>query len=304
MLVAAIAMLIALALVELRLPLLAAFLDADLAIHYFGAGGILLPVLGLVLLVGAAGGLYPGFLSCRASSPRGAQGQQVLGRAAAAPGRLRNVARRRPVRGLDRPDHLHLGDLRADRLCAELSIPASTATADPGRAGGWRFEVARQLGLCRARIRRACPDVTGVARTNHRRRHDQQVDHWRWPLPGAPEDLNIGIYRVDPDFSRHDGDAPARRAPLRRALRQRPRDHGPSSGRRRAAAGAGRWPRAGSTSSSTSARPAARLRDPAQARRHGRSGSASTARRTGPVDHRRRRRGHALPHRRATRSSR
>lgn len=59
------AMLLALALIELSLPSLAAFLDADLSLNYLGGGGILLPALGLVLLVGAIGGLYPAFYLSR-----------------------------------------------------------------------------------------------------------------------------------------------------------------------------------------------------------------------------------------------
>lgn len=58
-LVAALSMLLALAFVELAMPGLASFLDADLSVTYFGAGSVLLPVLILVLLVGMAGGLYP-----------------------------------------------------------------------------------------------------------------------------------------------------------------------------------------------------------------------------------------------------
>ncbi|HEX8527669.1 ABC transporter permease, partial [Allosphingosinicella sp.] len=64
-LVAAIAMLLALAIVELLLPFLSSFLDADLNMTYFGSGGMLLPILGLVLLVGAAGGIYPAFYLSR-----------------------------------------------------------------------------------------------------------------------------------------------------------------------------------------------------------------------------------------------
>jgi putative ABC transport system permease protein len=58
-LIAAIAMLLALALVELLLPSLGDFLDADLAMTYFGWDGMLLPIVGLTLVVGAAGGVYP-----------------------------------------------------------------------------------------------------------------------------------------------------------------------------------------------------------------------------------------------------
>ncbi|HEX8193418.1 MAG TPA: ABC transporter permease [Allosphingosinicella sp.] len=57
--VAAIAMVLALALVELLVPPLSNFLDADIQVNYLGSGGMLLPILILTLLVGAAGGLYP-----------------------------------------------------------------------------------------------------------------------------------------------------------------------------------------------------------------------------------------------------
>jgi putative ABC transport system permease protein len=64
-LLATIAMLLALALVEIVLPWFGNFLDADLKLHYFGNGGLILPMVGLVLLVGAAGGLYPAFYLSR-----------------------------------------------------------------------------------------------------------------------------------------------------------------------------------------------------------------------------------------------
>ncbi|TMJ20260.1 MAG: FtsX-like permease family protein [Alphaproteobacteria bacterium] len=64
-LIAAIAMVLALALVELLLPPLSHFLDADLAMHYFGWDGMLLPIVVLTLLVGAAGGVYPAFYLSR-----------------------------------------------------------------------------------------------------------------------------------------------------------------------------------------------------------------------------------------------
>ena len=59
LLVASFAMLLALALVELLLPALAGFLDSDLHLRYLGSGGMLLVILGLVALAGAAGGIYP-----------------------------------------------------------------------------------------------------------------------------------------------------------------------------------------------------------------------------------------------------
>ena len=64
-LVAGFAMLLALAMVELLLPALGHFLDADLTMAYLGSDGMLLPILLLTLLVGAAGGLYPAFYLSR-----------------------------------------------------------------------------------------------------------------------------------------------------------------------------------------------------------------------------------------------
>jgi len=64
-LISAVSMLIALALVELLVKPFAAFLDADLALSYFGSNGILLPALGLTALVGIVSGLYPAFFLSR-----------------------------------------------------------------------------------------------------------------------------------------------------------------------------------------------------------------------------------------------
>lgn len=90
LIVAAVAMLFALALVELVLPLLSQFLDADLRLDYVGPGGALLPVIALVLLVGVAAGTYPAFVLSRfdpapvLKSNRG--GTDIQGS-----GRMRNV---------------------------------------------------------------------------------------------------------------------------------------------------------------------------------------------------------------------
>jgi putative ABC transport system permease protein len=64
-LISAVAMVLALALVELLVKPFAGFLDADLALAYFGRGGILLPAIGLTLLVGIVSGLYPAFFLSR-----------------------------------------------------------------------------------------------------------------------------------------------------------------------------------------------------------------------------------------------
>jgi putative ABC transport system permease protein len=65
MLVVAIAMLLALAAVELMLPWFNAYLDANIQVVYFGEGSILPPLLLLLVVVGLAGGLYPAFYLAR-----------------------------------------------------------------------------------------------------------------------------------------------------------------------------------------------------------------------------------------------
>jgi putative ABC transport system permease protein len=89
-LVAGVAMLLALSMAEMALPFLSTFLDADLRMSYWGADGMLLPILLLVLLVGAAGGIYPAIYLSRF------QPAQVLKANKSSPeasgsGRLRNV---------------------------------------------------------------------------------------------------------------------------------------------------------------------------------------------------------------------
>ncbi|HYD14541.1 MAG TPA: FtsX-like permease family protein [Allosphingosinicella sp.] len=64
LLITAVAMVVALTLVELSLPLLSGLLQADLSLDYFGPRGMLGAILAILLVVGAGGGLYPAlFLS-------------------------------------------------------------------------------------------------------------------------------------------------------------------------------------------------------------------------------------------------
>src|SRR3546814_13508903 len=63
--VSAAAMLVALALVRLTLPALNGFLDAQIAVRYVAADGLILPVIALTLIAGNAGGLYPALVLSR-----------------------------------------------------------------------------------------------------------------------------------------------------------------------------------------------------------------------------------------------
>jgi putative ABC transport system permease protein len=64
-LVTGLAVVLAVAAVELGLPWLAAFLDADLDARWLGAGGLAVPVLALWSVVAVAGGIYPAFYLSR-----------------------------------------------------------------------------------------------------------------------------------------------------------------------------------------------------------------------------------------------
>jgi putative ABC transport system permease protein len=60
-LMAGVALLLALAIVEFILPPFASFVGSDLKLNYFGEHGVLLPMVSLALAVGIIGGLYPAF---------------------------------------------------------------------------------------------------------------------------------------------------------------------------------------------------------------------------------------------------
>jgi putative ABC transport system permease protein len=89
-LVAAIATLLALAAVELLLGPYSSFLDADLRLNYLGTDGVLLPVIALVLIVGAEGGIYPALYLSR-FQPASILRSNRSSSEAAGTGKLRNA---------------------------------------------------------------------------------------------------------------------------------------------------------------------------------------------------------------------
>ena len=132
LLVATVAMLIALATVELLLAPYAAFLDADLSISYLGSGGLLLPIIGLVLLIGIAGGLYPAFYLSRFQPGLVLKANRSAAETAG-DGPDPHFARHRPILGVDRAHHLHRDHLRANRLRAHRGSRLSERGPDPNR---------------------------------------------------------------------------------------------------------------------------------------------------------------------------
>lgn len=90
LLVTGIAMLFALAFAELALPWFSGFLGVPLDLRYAGPNGALMPLLGLWLVVGLAGGLYPAFRLSGFRPGEVLKANQSTAEASGA-GRLRNV---------------------------------------------------------------------------------------------------------------------------------------------------------------------------------------------------------------------
>ena len=194
--VAAISMLVALAMVELALPSLSRFLDADLNLHYFGQDGILLPILALVILVGVAAGLYPAFVLSRfdpapvLKSNRGGTDTQGSGA-------LRNI-------------------LVVAQFAVSIALVICTAvvtaqtiyarSSDPGynRAGLLQVTgigrrqieaVAEQIVTATAAI----PGVEAVGRTSIGVNTDSSINT-SVRIEGNPQPINLGMYNADPGF--------------------------------------------------------------------------------------------------------
>lgn len=195
-LVAAIAMLLALALAELALPFLADFLKADLSLSYFGTGGLILPILGLVLFVGVAGGLYPAFYLSRFQPARVLKANKSAADAEGS-GRLRNalvVAQFAVSIGLI--------------ICTAV-VYAQTLYARNSDPGYKREGLIQVEGISRRQLDPVIDammreigkldGVTSVGRTtigiNTRNNTNFGVR-----LPGQDEAVTIGNYYIDPAF--------------------------------------------------------------------------------------------------------
>ncbi len=197
-LIAGIAMLVALAMVELLLPALSNFLDADLQMTYFGGGGMLLPILLLTILVGAAGGIYPAFYLSRFQPAQVLKANQSSAETPGS-GRLRNA--------------LVIGQFAVSIgliICTAV-VYAQTMharTADPGYQRGGLLQVEginrRQLvplgDTLVAEIERI-DGVASVGRTSIGVATSNSMNTGV-QVPGQSEPVTIGTYSVDYDFLR------------------------------------------------------------------------------------------------------
>ncbi len=196
MVVAAIAMLVALAIVELALPALARFLDADLSLRYLGGGGILLPVLALVLVVGLAAGLYPAFVLSR-FDPAPVLKSNRSGTDTQGSGRLRGAL-------VVAQFAVSIALTICTAVVAAQTIYARSADAGYNRAGLLQITgigrkqiepVADQIVDAVARI----PGVIAAGRTSIGVNTDSRINT-RIQMPGRTAPVEMGFYNADPGF--------------------------------------------------------------------------------------------------------
>ncbi|WP_347303026.1 FtsX-like permease family protein [Croceibacterium sp. TMG7-5b_MA50] len=197
-LVTAIAMVIALAAVELLLPSFNSFLDSGMELRYLGTGGVLLPAAGLTLVVGLAAGAYPAFYLSRFEPARILKANRSAADAHGS-GRLRNA--------------LVIGQFAVSIaliICTAV-IYAQTVYARTGDAGyvrdgllqvgnlGFRGVEGRDRQVVE-QIRRL-PGVSAAARTQI------AIDPGNNSVTqvftaGSDTPVDLGIYSVEADFFR------------------------------------------------------------------------------------------------------
>jgi putative ABC transport system permease protein len=203
-LIAAIAMLLALAIVELLLPALAHFLDADLAMRYFGWDGMLLPIVALTLIVGAAGGVYPAFYLSRFQPAQVLKANKSSAEATGS-GMLRNIL-------VVAQFSVSIGLIICTAVVYAQTVYARTV--DPGyrRDGliqienlGRRQLIERSDTITEEMAR--VPGVVSVGRSGIGVATDNN-NNSGVQVPGQTEPVTIGNYSVDVDFFRTMGIAP------------------------------------------------------------------------------------------------
>ncbi|MEO9131925.1 MAG: FtsX-like permease family protein, partial [Sphingomonas sp.] len=195
-LLAAIAMLIALALVELTLPGLNAFLKADIALRYFALDGLFLPVILLTLLVGLAGGLYPALVLSRFEPARVLKANKS-GADAEGSGRLRNIL----VVG---QFAVSIGLIICTAIVYAQTVYARTSDAGYRRDGLLQIEgVGRpQAETVAASMREELKRIPGVTAVG---RSQIAVDGGRnsmteVQIPGSANRVVLGVYGIEPGF--------------------------------------------------------------------------------------------------------
>ena len=196
MMLAAIAMLVALAIVELTLPALNAFLDAQIDLRYFQWDGLLLPAFGLTLVVGLAGGVYPAFVLSRFEPARVLKANKSAADAEGS-GKLRNML-------VVAQFAVSIGLIICTAVVYAQTVYARNVDAGFRRDGLLQIEgVSRPqveaLGTTLVDQLKRVSGVTAVGRTQI------AVDGGRNSvttvrLPGKTDEVALGHYGIDPGF--------------------------------------------------------------------------------------------------------
>jgi putative ABC transport system permease protein len=196
--VVAIAMAVALAMVELLLPAFNAFLEADIELTYFGEGGVILPILLLVIVVGMAGGLYPAFYLARFQPAKILKANKSAADSSGS-GRLRNML-------VVAQFAVSIGLIICTAIIYAQTVYARTIDAGYKRDGllqvgnlGYRG-VDNRDGQVTEQIRRV-PGVQAAARTQISIDPGGNSVSNVYP-PNATEGIEIGDYAVEADFFR------------------------------------------------------------------------------------------------------
>jgi putative ABC transport system permease protein len=195
-LLTAVAMLVALSIVELVLPGLNAFLNADIRISWFALDGLILPVIALTLIVGLAGGLYPAFVLSRFQPARVLKANKSAADAEGS-GRLRNIL----VVG---QFAVSIGLIICTAVVYSQTVYARTADAGFKRDGLIQVDnigrpQAEQVATTLVEQIKRLPGVTAVAQTQ------VTVDNGRnsiteVQLPNSTNRVALGVYAVDQGF--------------------------------------------------------------------------------------------------------
>ncbi|MGH6613716.1 ABC transporter permease [Sphingomonas sp.] len=195
-LLAAAAMVVALALVELLLPALNGFLDAQITIRYFALDGLIGPVILLTLFVGLAGGLYPALVLSRFEPARVLKANKSAADAEGS-GRMRNI--------------LVVGQFAVSigLIICTLIVYSQTLYARNADGGFRRDGVLQIDNLDRAQVDsiattlvqeiKRMPGVSAVGRgtiaVDNGRQSSTDVQ-----LAGHPDIVQLGVYAIDPGY--------------------------------------------------------------------------------------------------------
>ncbi len=197
-LVTAVAMVIALAVVELLLPPFNAFLDAGISLNYFGAGGVLLPAVALTLMVGVLAGLYPAFYLARFEPAKILKANKSAADAQGS-GALRNVL-------VVAQFAVSIGLIICTAVIYAQTVYARTSDAGYRRDGllqignlGFKG-VEERDGQVTEQIRRI-PGVTAAARTQISVNPGGNSVS-RIYIPGSRQSVDLGEYAVEEGFFR------------------------------------------------------------------------------------------------------